>query len=322
MTPLSPAHARLCVILAALLWSSSGAFTKVLTKPTPLAANEPPLEPWHFAGIDFPVQIACYRVLFACIALAPLVSRREIRFRPMLFVMGVCFALMNILFISANALGTAANAILLQYSAPLWIYLVSVTCMGERADLRGTVSLFAGVAGVGVIVAGGWKEGDLIIVLIALGSGLMYAGVVLCLRVLRDESSRWLTVWNHGVAGLVLVPLLIGLRPPTVLQLVVLVLFGVVQMGLAYWLMARALRSLGAAEAGTLSLLEPLLNPLWTYLVSGERPSDATFLGGAIILAALAWRYAPGLVRPRPLAEPSPQPEDEAIRNNATRSDR
>jgi drug/metabolite transporter (DMT)-like permease len=113
---------------------------------------------------------------------------------------------------------------------------------------------------------------------------------------LRELSPGWLTVWNHLLAALLLLPLVLALRAPTAGQYVVLVLFGALQMGLPYFLMARGLRRLSAQEAGTLTLLEPLLNPVWAYLVSPatEVPHPLTFVGGAIILGALAWRYWPG----------------------------
>jgi drug/metabolite transporter (DMT)-like permease len=81
-----------------------------------------------------------------------------------------------------------------------------------------------------------------------------------------------------------------------------LFLFGAVQMGLPYWLMARGLRAVGPNEAGTLTLLEPLLNPVWAYLVSPatERPKPATLVGGALILAGIAYRYWPRRAEPRP----------------------
>jgi len=111
--------------------------------------------------------------------------------------------------------------------------------------------------------------------------------------VLRHVSSRWLTVWNHALAGLVLLPLVVSLRPPTWEQFVVLFFFGAAQMGLAYWLVARGLRSVSPQEAGTITLLEPILNPVWAYLVAGETPQYLTFVGGGIILGALGWRYWP-----------------------------
>jgi DME family drug/metabolite transporter len=287
------AQGRLYIVLAALLWSTSGAFTKILTQPTFVGAYPPPVDAWQWDGKDYPVQLACYRALFAGLVLLATVRRADITFRPLMLVMAACFALMNITFISALALGTAANAILLQYSAPLWMYLAAVFLLGEAADRRSTITLVFGMLGIAVIVAGGWQEGELIVIAIALGSGMMYAGVMICLRALRQHSPRWLTAWNLLLSGLVLVPLIVTLRPPTPQQFVVLFLFGALQMGVAYWLVARGLQSVSPQEAGTLTLLEPLLNPVWAYLVAAEVPHPMTFVGGAIILGALAWRYWP-----------------------------
>jgi drug/metabolite transporter, DME family len=104
-------------------------------------------------------------------------------------------------------------------------------------------------------------------------------------------------VLNHLGAALALIPFLLYLWPakPTTEQLVVLFFFGAVQMALPYWLMARGMRVVSPQEAGTITLLEPLLNPLWAYLVAPqtEVPSVFTFIGGGFILGALAWRYWP-----------------------------
>lgn len=280
----SAAQGRICVVLAAVFWSLSGAFAKVLTRPTPLGLDVPPVPT---------LSIACYRVLFAGLVLLPTVRRRDISFRPMMLVMVASFAAMNRLFVYALAEGTAANAVLLQYTAPLWMYLASVWLLGEPPDRRSRLALAVGLLGVGVIVAGGWGSERPAVVAAGLASGVAYAGVVVCLRVLRDASPRWLTLQNHLVSGLVLLPLVWAAPQPTWPQLGVLFLFGAVQMGLPYWLVARGLRAVSPQEAGAITLLEPLLNPLWAYLVSGETPAPATAVGGAFILGALAWRYLP-----------------------------
>jgi DME family drug/metabolite transporter len=291
----TPAEGRWCIVMAAVLWSLGGAFAKVLTQDTFAALNQPPLDAPTVAGYPLPVQMACYRALFAGLVLLPLVRRQEKQVRPLMWLMALCFAGMNATFISALALGTAANAILLQYSAPLWVYLAGIFLLGERAERRSTISLIIGLSGIAIIVAGGWTEGDLAVIALALASGVLYAGVLICLRVLRGVSSRWLTAWNLLLSGLVLAPLLFVLRPPTFAQLVTLFLYGAVQLGLAYWLVARGLRVIGPQEAGTLMLLEPILNPVWAFLVSPETeaPDGWTYLGGGVILAALVYRYLP-----------------------------
>lgn len=283
-------HGRICVVLAAVLWSTSGGFTKLLTQPTFLHLDEPKL-----TGL----QLAFARVLFAGLSLTPLLRRGDFAFRPAMLGTAITFAAMNALFVSAMAYGKAANAILLQYTAPMWMYLISVWWLREPADRRGAASLVIGMAGIGLIVGGGFfsggEEGDLRVIGLALGSGVTYAGVLVGLRVLRDLSSRWLTVFNQIVSAAVLLPFVWGSTLPSPSQAAVLFLYGSLQLALPYWLVARGLRRVSPQEAGTLTLLEPLLNPLWAYLVSPatELPSGWTFAGGAFILGALAYRYWP-----------------------------
>jgi drug/metabolite transporter, DME family len=287
---LSLARGRVYILLAAILWSLSGAFTKLLTHKSPYRLEGEPITA---------MQIAFFRVLFAGAVLVPTLRPRDISFRWPMLAMLACFVLMNATFVPAMAWGSAANAIYLQYSAPLWMYLASIYLLGEAPDRRSSVSLAIGLMGIGVIIWGGWQEAQLGVIAIALTSGVAYAGIVLFLRILRDASSQWLTVINHLGTAICLLPVLIYLAPtrPTTPQLVVLFLFGAVQLGLPYLLMARGLRVVSAQEAGTITLLEPLLNPLWAYLVAPEteQPRLYSLLGGAFILGALAWRYWPHL---------------------------
>jgi drug/metabolite transporter (DMT)-like permease len=279
-----PAQGRLLIVLAAVLWSLSGGFTKLLTRDTPLGLNEPPL-PILF--------IALARVGFAGLALTPTLRRRDVSFRPMMLVMVATFAAMNAMFVMALAEGTAANAILLQYTAPLWVFLASVAWLGERADRRSLVAVAVGLVGIAIIIVGGWRDAEPRVVALGLGSGFTYAGVLVCLRVLRDASSRWLTVLNGLGAAAVLVPFVPWHTAMTVAQLATLFVFGTVQMGVPYWLISRGLRSVSPQEAGAITLLEPILNPIWAYLVVGEVPASATAIGGIFILGGLAWRYWP-----------------------------
>src|SRR6516164_7536964 len=151
----SPAQGRMLIALAALLWSTSGAFNKILTKQTLLCLETPEIQP---------LQIAFGRVLFAGMVLIPTVRRRDITFRPAMIAMAISFAIMNGTFIWAMSMGTAANAIVLQYTAPMWMYLASVLWLGEAADRRNLVALVIGLIGIGVIFVGGWQGGQLAVV--------------------------------------------------------------------------------------------------------------------------------------------------------------
>jgi drug/metabolite transporter (DMT)-like permease len=179
------------------------------------------------------------------------------------------------------------------------------------------------MAGMVVILAGGGGLGARFdVTLMGFGSGVTYAGIILCLRYLRDESSQWLIVQNHlGSAVCLATAVLIvdgfafwsdWLTAPTTRQLGFLAVFGSVQMGLPYYLFARGLRSVSPQEAGALTLIEPMLNPLWAYLISPETdtPTQYTWVGGSLIIGALAYRYMPGrrgdLIALRPPAGPGP----------------
>ena len=282
----SPASARVCIVAAAVLWSIGAAYAKVLREDTALGLNVPLLDP---------LQIASLRVLCAGIVLLPLLRRRDFSFRPMMLVAAVCFALMNVTYITAMSLGPAANAVLLQYTAPMWMYLVSVLFLGEPADRRAGASVVIGLTGIGIIIFGGWQGEQLDVVLYALASGVFFAGVLIALRLLHDASSRLVTTINLLFSGLVLLPLIWSKAPPSAAQVGVLFFYGGMQMALPYWLMARGLRSVSPQEAGTLTLLEPLLAPFWAYLVSPntEKPGVYTLVGGLFILGALAYRYWP-----------------------------
>jgi DME family drug/metabolite transporter len=278
--------ARLCVVLAALLWSTSGAFTKILCEDTGLGLNEPAIDP---------LAIAFWRVAFAAVVFLPAVRRREWTFRPALWLTGLAFALMNASFVLATALGPSANAILLQYTAPMWVYAICVGVLGEPAERRGTATLLLGMTGIGVLFAGEWTGSRLPAVLLALGSGLAYALMMIGLRVQRDVSSYWLTAFNFFFGAMVLLPIVWRHPLPSWPQLAMLFVFGAVRLSLSYWLLAVGLRHLSTQEVGTLSLIDPMLNPLWAYLVSPatETPTLWTLAGGACIVGALGWRYWP-----------------------------
>jgi EamA-like transporter family len=192
--------------------------------------------------------------------------------RPATAFTALSFALMNAMFVAALVLGSAPNAILLQYTAPLWMYVFCVWGLGEPANRRGAVALAIGLLGIGVIVWGGWEGGQLPIILLGLGSGVGYAAVVLGLRMQRDASSIWLTVVNHLFGGLVLLPFLWGKPMLSLPQLAWLFAFGALQMGLPYVLVVRS-----GADGRELDRLSVTVGGGNVYVLNDARPlRDAT----------------------------------------------
>ena len=291
-------------MLAAVLWSLGSLLMRLVQRPRLLGWDEPGLQP---------LQIAFYRALFAGLVMVPLLRRSDLVFRPLMGAMVVTFAVMSGLYLSAMGLGSAANAIFLQNTAPLWVCVIGVLFLGDGVGRRGWQAVLLGAAGAVVIVAGQWprdlppdaERTQILVLVMGTGSGLVYAGVVLFLRALREHSPAWLVFLNHigSATALGLFVLLTTgftawldwLTMPTGRQLALLAFFGAVQMAGPYWLFARGLRSVSPQEAGIITLLEPLLNPIWAYLISPETdtPTTPMLAGGGLILLALMWRYVP-----------------------------
>lgn len=280
--------ARLLIVTTAVMWSSGGLFAKA-----------PVFDSWPLEQRS--ELLAFWRALFAGLLLLPFVRRP--RFRPMLIPMALIFAAMNVTYMKAMVYTTGANAVWMQNTAPLWVFLLSALWLREPANRRDLLMLAFAAVGIAVILCFEYRHAQQVAtteaatsmrgVFYALASGVLYAGVVLCLRRLREEDSAWLVSLNLLVTAAVLSPQVTSLGiTPSGEQLIWLVAFGLLQIGLPYVLFARGLRVIRGPEASGIVLLEPLLLPVWVYLAWGaEIPSWWTLLGGALILAGLAQRY-------------------------------
>ncbi len=273
------AYGRRCVLAAAVLWSLSGVIAKGLV------------------GLDAPV-IAFYRGLFAGLALLPLATRSKRSFRWGMIPQVLIFGAMTGLYIGALKSTTAANAIFLQYSAAIWMVPASFLILREWPDRRSLLGISLVAVGILVIVVLGEKgPSDRLGISLALGSGVCYALVAVGMRALSNLDPIWLSAVNNLGGALVLgawILLTIGPIPlPTPLEALALLGFGVIQMAIPYALFARGLREIPAPEAGLISLIEPILNPIWVLLVLSERPAQATILGGTFLLGGVALRYLP-----------------------------
>jgi drug/metabolite transporter, DME family len=270
---------RLAVLATAVLWSSSGLFAKA-----------PIFDDWprDVRGL----MLAFWRASFAALVLLPAVRRP--RWRGYLLPLVLCFAGMSCTYLTAMIGTTAGNAIWLQNTAPCWVLVFTVLLFRQPLVPRDLIPLAFGVLGVGTIL--GFELGTAAQlnagVLYGLISGVFYAGVLVLMWQLRDEDAVWLVVLNQGATALLLLPWIIWRQCwPSWQQLAVLVGFGAFQMALPYLLLVRGLRAISSQEAVAIALVEPVLIPLWVFLVWGERPAWWTIFGGALILSGLLCRY-------------------------------
>lgn len=284
--------ARLCVLASALLWSLSGLILKA-----PVFDSLPP----ESRG----PAVAALRALVAAVVLIPFVWSRPKRLRWALVPMSLNFAMLSVLFISAMMATTSAAAIFLQYTAVLWSCLLGWLILCERPGRPDVVALLFVAAGFWVILAPG--GGSTIGNLLAIGSGIAYAGVIVSLRALRDEDPIWLSFVNQVVSALVLLPwLYMNPVPITASQFTWIAFLGGFQLALPYVLFSIGVKHVSAREASLLTLIEPVVNPLWVLLAWGENVPAATWAGGGLILTGLFARFVlAGRASPLPKAVPT-----------------
>jgi len=267
-------QARLQLVFAALLFSTGGAAIKAST-----------LTGW---------QIASFRSGIAALTLLLLVpaTRRGWGWRPAL--VGVAYAATLILFVSANKLTTSANTIFLQATSPVYLLLLGPLFLKEpvrprdlwvvAAVLAGLVLFFVGNEAP-VVTAPDPAKGNLL----ALLSGFSFAVTIAGLRWLSrgaEDSGLATVAFGNIIAFLWGLPFALPVLSATPMDWMVMLYLGAIQIGLAYACLTRGLRQVPALEASLLLMVEPVLNPVWAWLVHGERPSHWALLGGALIIGA------------------------------------
>ncbi|MBA2356608.1 MAG: DMT family transporter [Luteitalea sp.] len=277
---------RLQVLTAAVLFSTAG----VVVKATALTH-------WQVAG---------FRSAVAALVLL-LVARTSVRADPRTLAVGLVIAVTFISFIVANKLTTAAHAVFLQAAAPVYLVLLGPWLLGERVHARDLP--FLGVVCVGLallfsasVAPSATATNPALGNAVAAFSGLTWALVLVGMRWTSRErgvaGAMTATFYGNLFAALLCAPLALPVRGAMPVDWLVIAYLGCFQLALAYVLLTRGIGTLTALEASLLLLLEPALNPLWTWLVHGESPGVMAAIGGALILAATTIRA----VRPPPPA--------------------
>jgi DME family drug/metabolite transporter len=261
----------LYVLVAAVLWSTGGLFIKWTT----------------LSGL----ALSFYRSLFATLIVAFITRREGFRLNKITTIAAFLYAILLVLFVIATKKTTAANAIFLQYTAPVYLLIFEPLIYKEKFRARDLITVLICVAGMTLFFVGKLRPDDVIGNLLALASGVTFAAYFL---LLRHPAARLVNRASSAIYGNLIVVLLAapwGLAAfPTLTQhdAFSVVYLGVVQIGIAYALfttaMARGVRSL---DAGIVGYAEPVLNPIWVFLVLGERPSQWALIGGGIIIAAV-----------------------------------
>ncbi len=271
------ARGRWLILSAAFLWSLAGVFIKFLDVP--------------------PLTIVFYRSLFAGLVFTPFLRRNGRPINAPILVSALTYTAAISSFVAANKLTTAANAIVLQYTAPIFVFLFSGLVLKEKIAKLNGFALAVSMIGVGIISLDSAGQPEMAGVLLALLSGLLFAAYMINLRRTSEINPVYLTWINNIVCALLLLFVVKSQLWLTSTQLWILIVMGAVQLGMPYFLFSKGLHTVSLQEASLIALIEPVLNPLWVALVVGEIPSRATVTGGAMILLGLGVRYVWPLLR-------------------------
>lgn len=255
-----------------------------------------------FKYVEWPgLAAAAGRGIIAALFLVA-VSWRSLRFTwsPLQLGAAAAYAACTVLFALANKMTTAANAILLQYTAPVWVALLGSWLLRERATRADWLTIAAALGGLALFFYEGLQLQNVAGILVAIASGVAFAVMTVLMRMQKDTSTVESIILGNLIGVAIGLPALWSAPPLPTSGWVALTLLGVVQLGFAYLLYSRAIRHVTALEAVLIPVLEPILNPIWVLLAVGEKLSIYTIVGGTIVLTAVTLRAAAGLRRPAP----------------------
>lgn len=271
--PLLSTHAgkippTLFVFIAALLWSTGGLFIKAST----LSAS----------------QVSFGRCAFAAITIALVTRRTGFKLNLMTGVTAVIYAIVLLLFVMATKMTTSANAIFLQYTAPIYVMILEPVVYKEKFKPKDLVTVIFCLGGMSLFFMGRLNAQDLTGNVIAIICGAFFGILMLLLRAssMREVNPASSAFYGNILLALFTLPSFagaigaIGWR-----DLAIISYLGIFQLGLSYILFTMGLaRGLRSVDAAIICYIEPVLNPLWVFLVLGERPSAWAMVGGMLIL--------------------------------------
>ncbi len=261
----------LFVFIAAFLWSTGGLFIK-----------------WNtLSGLE----LSCCRSFLAMLTVAIITRHEGFGLNRLTAVASVLYAILLILFVLATKETTAANAIFLQYTAPVYVLIFEPIIYKERFRQRDLITVLICVGGMALFFVGQLRPQDIAGNIFALASGLCFAFYFLLLRhpKAREVNRASSVIYGNLLAVIMTAPWgIAALGKMDTQNALSVVYLGIVQLGIAYALftygMAHGVRSL---DAGIICYIEPVLNPVWVFFVLGETPSRWALLGGVIITATV-----------------------------------
>ncbi len=264
---------ELMMVVCAVLWSISGITMKYID--------------WS------PFLISGGRGLFSALIvyLSMRVSHYPMKFTKKSMGIAICTFINILTFISANKLTTAANAIVLQYTAPIFVVLITVFVLKRRLKAHEIIAVLVAICGVVLFFLDQMSPQGMLGNILATTSGFFMGLVYALSGEIKDDGERISgLVIGHALLALIGIPVGLVFTDPaniTLVPILLVVFLGTVQMGIPYVLFGRASVMISGVELSLITMLEPMLNPLWVALIYGEIPGPRALFGMVLIIGAV-----------------------------------
>jgi drug/metabolite transporter (DMT)-like permease len=277
------------MLLCAVLWSTSGLFIKLVDwHPMVISGSRSILAIMVMLALRF---ISSGRKSVAKLTLKEVPAKRLLVKRLLaLAACGLCYAATMITFVIANKLTASANVILLQYAAPVWAALLGWLFLKEKPRLENWCALVLVCLGMFLVFSNGIESGSVMGNTLAVISGIAFGANSVVLRAKKDGNPADILIFSHIICVAFTLPFFF-LHPPslTVSNILCISFMGIFQIGMASALFAYGIKRISALQAMLTCSIEPVLNPVWVLLVTGEVPESSALIGGGIILAAVVF---------------------------------
>ena len=265
----SPGHLKgiFAVFLTALLWSSGGLFIKLITLS--------------------PMQISFFRCLIAAAVFLIIFKSKVLKLNPLALLNSISYAIVLILFVYATKTTTAANAIFLQSTAPIYVLIFEPILTKTKYEKINIITISVCFIGMILFFVGELSPGDINGNIAALLAGLAFASFFLGMKKNEGKFGEASIFYGNILVSLFCIPFIIDLQVLNTTDLAMVSFLGIFQIAIPYALFSYGIQRIKAVEASIISMFEPVLNPIWVFFGYGEIPKLNAIIGGVIIISAI-----------------------------------
>jgi drug/metabolite transporter (DMT)-like permease len=260
----------LAVFLTAILWSSGGLFIKLISLDS--------------------MELSFLRCAIAAVVFALMFRRRILKLNRLALLNSFAYAAVLILFVIATKTTTAANAIFLQSTAPIYVLIFEPMLTKTKWERINIITIAVCFLGMILFFMGDLTPGDIEGNIAALLAGVAFAAFFLGMKKNEPQYGESSIFYGNVIVALICIPFVTDLSSISVQDFAMVSFLGVFQIAFAYALFSYGLKRIIAVEASIISMFEPVLNPIWVFIGYGEVPSFYAIIGGIIIITAISAR--------------------------------